>query len=130
MLTIENLSKQYGAQRVLDGADLFVGSHDRVGLIGPNGVGKTTLLRLIAGLETPDGGTLRLDAHRSVGLLTQESQCRLGVTVREEMRSAFPEADAAQRDIAALAARLGETEGFAQREALRQLAQAQTDLEM
>ena len=130
MLTLENLSKQFGPQRILEGADLFVGPHDRVGLIGPNGVGKTTVFRLIAGLETPDGGKTQLDAHRTVGVLTQESQCRLGVTVREEMRSAFPEADVAQTKIEALAAQVGESNGHAQREALRELATAQTELEM
>jgi ATP-binding cassette subfamily F protein 3 len=65
-----------------------------------------------------------------VGLLSQESQCTLGVTVREEMRSAFPEADVAQQEIERLSDQLAAAEGNAQNSVLRQLAQAQTDLEL
>jgi ATP-binding cassette subfamily F protein 3 len=135
MLTIENLHKQYGAQKILEDAELFVGWGDRVGLVGPNGTGKTTIFRMIAGLEEPDSGKVRFDDHVSCDMLLQESQCRLGVTVREEMLSAFREADAAQANIEALSAKLGGEDGFnadsfEHREALRQLSQAQTQLEM
>ena len=106
MLTIEKLSKQYATQRIFENADLFIGPYDRAGLVGPNGTGKTTLFRLITGTETPDGGSIHLDAHKTVGILSQESQCTLGITVREEMQSAFPEADEAEQKIAALAGQL------------------------
>jgi ATP-binding cassette, subfamily F, member 3 len=130
MLSIENLSKQFGSQIVFQNAELFVGPHERVALVGPNGAGKTTLFRLITGEEMPDNGSVRLDAHRTVGMLSQESQCALGVTVREEMRSAFPEADTAQADIERLSDQLAAAEGHAQKYVLRQLAQAQTNLEL
>lgn len=130
MLTITNLTKQYGPQRIFEEANLFIAPHDRVGIVGPNGAGKTTLFRLIAGQETPDSGTVQRDRHVSVGVLHQESQCRLGVTVREEMQSAFHEAAAAQSEIEALTEQLAQTNGFEQREALRLLSHAQTTLEM
>jgi len=135
MLTIENLSKQYGPQKILEQAELFIGWGDRVGIVGPNGTGKTTVFRMIAGSEEPDSGIVRFDDHVSRDMLSQESQCRLGVTVREEMLSAFKEADAAQATIDALSAKLGENGGFnadsfEDREALRQLSHAQTQLEM
>ncbi len=130
MLTIEKLSKQYATQRIFEHAELFIGPYDRAGLVGPNGTGKTTLFRLITGTEIPDSGTIHLDDHKTVGILSQESQCRLGITVREEMQSAFPEADEAEQKIAALAGQLENAEGFDQREALRQLSAAQTELEM
>ena len=130
MLTIENLSKQYATQQIFEDAELFIGPYDRAGLVGPNGTGKSTLFRIITGGETPDRGKIHLDAHTSVGMLSQESQCTLGITVREEMQGAFPEAEAAEQKIAMLSGQLENAEGFDQREALRQLSAAQTELEM
>lgn len=132
MLNIEHVSKQYGPQKILDDAELFIGWGDRCGLVGPNGTGKTTLFRLIAKTEEPDAGRVRFDDHISCDMLSQESQCALGVTVREEMLSAFREAHAAQSDIDALTHQLAHADhdSFEGREALRKLSAAQTSLEM
>jgi ATP-binding cassette subfamily F protein 3 len=130
VLSIDNIYKQYGAQIVYENASLFIGPGDRIGLVGANGTGKTTLFRMITGEEVPDQGKIRFDPHVSSGMLSQESQCRLGITVREEMQSAFPEADEAQNKIENLAAKLEFAGGHEAKEALRQLSQAQIDLEM
>ncbi len=130
VLSIENINKNYGPQIIYEDANLFIGPGDRIGLVGPNGTGKTTLFRMIVGEETPEGGRIRFDPHVTAGMLSQESQCRLGITVREEMESAFPEADEAQNKIENLAARLEFAGGHEAKEALRQLSQAQIDLEM
>jgi len=130
MLNIEHLSKQYGPQFILQDAELFISPGDRAGLVGPNGTGKTTLFRMIVGTEQPDSGTVHIDDWASCDMLSQESQCRLGITVREEMLSAFTEAGDAQASIDAISAQLEHAEGFEQREALRQLSKAQTDLEL
>lgn len=130
MLSIDNIFKQYGAQVIYDDASLFIGPGDRIGLVGPNGTGKTTLFRMIVGEESPDAGKIRFDPHITAGMLSQESQCRLGITVREEMQAAFPEADETQNRIEDLAAKLETARDHEAREALRQLSQAQIDLEM
>jgi ATP-binding cassette subfamily F protein 3 len=133
MLNIEHLHKQYGPQKILEDAELFIGWGDRAGLVGPNGTGKTTLFRLITGQEEPDAGKVRFDDHISCDMLSQESQCQLGVTVREEMLSAFREANAAQDDIDKLAGQLEagyDPNSFEAREALRKMSAAQTELEM
>ena len=89
MLTVEKLHKSFGAQVVLKEVNLVVGSQERVGVVGYNGAGKSTMVKILAGLEEPDKGIV--DVHgASVGYLSQESQCRLGVTVGEEMRDALP----------------------------------------
>ena len=89
MLTIDKISKGFGPQPVLKDISLVLGEHERVGVVGINGAGKSTLVKMMAGLEDPDKGTI--STHRaSVGYLSQESQCRLGVTIGEEMRSALP----------------------------------------
>ncbi len=130
VLSIEKLSKNYGPQVILDEADLFLVPGDRAGLVAPNGSGKTTLFRLIMGEEEPNSGVIHLDDWANKGMLSQESQCRLGITVREEMMSAFSEAEAAQIKIELLSEKLADAEGHEQKAALRELSEAQTQLEM
>ncbi len=52
------ISKDRGAARILTDVDLTVGPEHRVGVVGPNGVGKSTLLQILAGVETPDSGSV------------------------------------------------------------------------
>jgi ATP-binding cassette subfamily F protein uup len=58
ILTADNLTKSYGMKTLFDGIDFSVDDRDRIGLIGVNGTGKSTLLKIIAGLETPDRGSI------------------------------------------------------------------------
>src|SRR5437660_7907484 len=74
-------------------------SGDRVGLVGPNGVGKTTLLRLLAGLDRPDDGDVRLHAGARVALLSQQPNFEPGRTLFQEARSALDEMLAAHDDL-------------------------------
>ncbi len=68
-----NITKHHGAAVVLRDVTLVVPPRARVGLVGPNGVGKSTLLRILAGLEEPDSGTVRRSPPElSVGYLPQE----------------------------------------------------------
>ena len=57
-LVAAGVSKSYGAEVVLADVDLVVPPRARIGLVGPNGVGKSTLLRILAGVEQPDAGTV------------------------------------------------------------------------
>ncbi|HVE92424.1 MAG TPA: ABC-F family ATP-binding cassette domain-containing protein [Actinomycetota bacterium] len=83
-LNASGVTKSHGAQVVLDQVDLTVASGDRIGVVGPNGVGKSTLLRILAGVEKPDSGrTLRSPATLSVGYLAQEPDLPRGLTLLE-----------------------------------------------
>ena len=102
MLHVHNITIRYGGQEVLAEVTFFVGPKERVGLVGDNGAGKTTLLEIIAGQRRADDGFVKLDPHNTLGYLSQESQCRLGITLENEMLSAFPGVLAARADLARL----------------------------
>ncbi len=72
VMTIEGLTKSYGGRVIIDGISLDVNRGDRIALVGPNGVGKSTLMRAIAGLETPDAGTIELGQNVTVGYYAQD----------------------------------------------------------
>lgn len=71
MISIQNVSMHYGGPPLLDGVSLYVESGERVCLVGRNGEGKSTLLRLIAGEERPDGGLIQRQAGCRIGWLPQ-----------------------------------------------------------
>jgi ATPase subunit of ABC transporter with duplicated ATPase domains len=72
VLSAANITKYHAAQLVLQDVTLVVPPRARIGLVGPNGVGKSTLLRILAGLEEPDAGTVRrVPATLAVGYLPQ-----------------------------------------------------------
>ena len=82
MLVVNGITKRYGDQIILQGVNFAVNRGDRLGLIGPNGCGKTTLLRIIAGLEDPDDGSITLnppDLH--IGYLPQGLQVEERTTI-------------------------------------------------
>ncbi len=68
MIEIDRVSKRFGALRAVDDVSLEIGAGEFFALLGPSGCGKTTLLRMLAGFETPDGGALRLDGADLVGV--------------------------------------------------------------
>jgi len=103
-LAARDISKSFAAVQVLDRISLVVAPGDRVGVVGPNGIGKSTLLRVLAGLEEPDRG--RVVRTGAVGYLPQEPEARPGETVRGYLARRTG-VGAAEREMDALAARLG-----------------------
>ena len=82
-LVVKDLTAGHGDRTLFSGLDLVVAPGDVVGVVGANGAGKSTLLCLLAGLEQPEDGSVRLSpASATVGYLPQESERRPGETVR------------------------------------------------
>jgi ATP-binding cassette subfamily F protein 3 len=91
---------------------------ERVGLVGPNGIGKTTLLRILAGLDRPDDGEVRLHAGARVAMLLQQPDFLPGRTLFAEARSALDELLAAHDDMIRTAEALAHATDEAQHRAL------------
>jgi ATP-binding cassette subfamily F protein uup len=82
LVNLERVSKAYGVRVLLDEVSLGVGERQRIGVVGRNGDGKTTLLRLLAGLEEPDAGRVSRARGLSAALLTQGDEIDPAATVR------------------------------------------------
>src|SRR5580698_4800014 len=72
MLSIQNLTYRIGGRTLLDNVSINIPAGHRVGLVGPNGVGKSTLFRLIAGELASDGGDIALIRGASLGIVRQD----------------------------------------------------------
>lgn len=113
-----------GLSRGFDEGPLFIDlgfelmAGDRVGLVGPNGVGKTTLLRLLAGHDQPDDGDVRLHAGARAALLRQQPEFAQGQTLFEEARGALDELLAAHEDMVRTADALAHATEEAERKTL------------
>jgi len=82
-LLARNITKSFGPRVVLDRVSCTIAEHHRVGIVAPNGTGKTTLLKILAGIEQPDAGTVtRTPPTATVGYLPQEPERTAGETVR------------------------------------------------
>src|SRR3982750_4074084 len=91
LFRLEEVHKSYGAQEVLRGATFQINPSERVGLVGRNGVGKTTIFRLVMGSEEPDRGEVVLLRGLRAGLLEQQPVFSDARSVREEALSVFTE---------------------------------------
>ncbi len=96
-LSVNRLSLSYGMRVVLDDISFAVNDDDRLGIVGVNGCGKTSLFRLLLGEELPDSGEIFISKDKSIGVLTQDGAFRLPegtdetLTATELMYHAFPE---------------------------------------
>ena len=114
VLRVEGVRKHFGPQPVLSRVTFAVRPGERIGLVGPNGCGKTTLLRIIAGKDEAEGGTLEIHPSVKVGYLEQQPLVVPGRTLWEEVRTALDELIALQRESLEVAHALAETDDAAE----------------
>lgn len=91
VLTIRGLEKSFGGQDVFHNVNLLVNGREKVALIGPNGCGKTTLMRILAGLETPDAGSVYILPGSTVGYLEQQPELEPDACAWEAAAGISPE---------------------------------------
>jgi ATP-binding cassette subfamily F protein 3 len=104
MLTIHSISKSYGIQPILQNISFSISSGDRIGLIGPNACGKTTLLRILAGQEAPDQGTVSYTRPGlRIGYLTQGFEIDPSESLAESLQKAQGDIHIAENKLSQLA---------------------------
>ena len=89
MITINQVSHNFGKKVLYNGINCVIGAHDRIALIGSNGSGKTTLLRMLMGEIETDKGSINYPNYVSIGYLPQDGISVAGRTLYEEAKSAF-----------------------------------------
>ncbi len=102
LLTVQEVSKSFGMNCVLKEITLTLKQGARMGLVGVNGGGKSTLLRLIAGQMEPDKGRISLVRGAKVGMLSQEADIKSDLTVRQELERVFEPVREMERKLRAL----------------------------
>jgi ATP-binding cassette subfamily F protein 3 len=111
MLQINDVHKTYGDQVILEGVTLIVNEGERLGLVGPNGCGKTTLLKIVVGRELPDRGSVSFDPpDLRLGYLEQALSYPDGATVADVMRGGSSDPEREIQDLGERISRASEAE--------------------
>ena len=124
VLSISGLGKSHGAVEILRGVELNVARGDKIGCVGRNGTGKTTLLRLIEGEEQPDQGSIQLERDARIGYVVQRPVFEPGLSVRAFVEQGL----SAIRDIEAELERLSHAMAEAEGPELESLTRRHGDL--
>jgi ATP-binding cassette subfamily F protein uup len=117
-LSAQHLRKAFGPQVVLDDATFALARGEKVGLIGANGAGKSTLAKILAGIESPDGGTLSVRRGLAVRYLSQEPEIDPSASARAVVEDALTAWRQASSRHAQVTARLADPTDSAQHDAL------------
>ena len=107
LFQVEGVQKHYGPEPVLDGVTFELRPGERIGLVGPNGTGKTTLMRILAGKEEADGGSIVRHPSLHVGYLEQQPEWEPGRTLIDEAKSALAGLMAMEAELISVAEELG-----------------------
>src|SRR5579864_9815222 len=110
MIQLSNAGKRFGPKVLFQELDWLITPHDRAGLVGANGTGKTTLLKVLAGTESLDYGTITQQRGIQSGYLPQDGLSLSGRTVFAECLSVFEQVHQMQREQEELARRMAEVD--------------------
>ena len=91
MISVENLSVSFGAKPLFQNVSFVVNERDRIALVGKNGAGKSTMLKILCGLQQPTSGVVAIPNDTTIGYLPQVMELADDTTVAEEARKAFAE---------------------------------------
>lgn len=108
MISVEGLTVEFGGFTLFDDVSFVVNKKDRIALVGKNGAGKSTMLKIFAGLQSPTSGTVSVPKETTIGYLPQQMQLADTRTVREEAEHAFEHIHQMEKEIDRLSLQLAE----------------------
>src|SRR5574344_877225 len=108
MISINGLTVAYGGYTLLDSIDFHISEKDKIGLVGKNGAGKSTIMKLICGLQSPTSGSIDKPNDLRIGYLPQIMEHHKGRTVMEETLTAFDHITEIQAELDSVNAQLAE----------------------
>jgi len=107
LITATDLSKSYHPVDIFSGISLSIPGGGRIAIVGPNGIGKTTLLRILLGIEEPSGGSVQRKRHLKTGYLPQEAGLSGNHTLWQECLTALPDLLETEAELSRLEALMG-----------------------
>ncbi|MBR6490540.1 MAG: ABC-F family ATP-binding cassette domain-containing protein, partial [Muribaculaceae bacterium] len=102
MISIQNLKVEFSARPLFDNINYVINKNDRIALVGKNGAGKSTMLKIIAGLQLPTDGVVSKPSDITIGYLPQQMRLIDNCTLREEAAKAFEHVKELDREIDAI----------------------------
>ena len=119
MFTLNNLSVHFGGRHLFDDVSIMIGDKDKIGLIGRNGTGKSTLLKIISGIEDSSTGSVIFPSDYTVGYLPQEIESNSELSVLEETQSALKEIQTLENEVLKFTDELTSREDYESEEYLK-----------
>ncbi len=121
MINVQGLYLKYGDRTLFDGIDAVLRSTDRIGLVGRNGAGKSTFLKVLMGYVSPDAGKVEVSGGKSLGYLEQDLNFKSDQTVMQEALSAFADVRRMEEELKGVEAELARREDYESRDYQRLL---------
>ncbi len=112
MISINSLTVAYGGFVLLNDINFHISENDKIGLVGKNGAGKSTILKLICGLQSPTSGKVAVPGGMKIGYLPQIMEHHKGRTVIEEAMLAFADMFALEAELEAISMELAQREDY------------------
>ena len=116
MISINNLTVSYGGFTLLNDINFHISENDKIGLVGKNGAGKSTILKLICGLQTPTSGKIAVPSGLKIGYLPQIMEHHKGRSVIDETMTAFADMYAQEEELDNITKELSEREDYESQE--------------
>lgn len=112
MISIQNLHVEFSSKPLLDDISFVINKKDKIALVGKNGAGKSTMLKIIAGIQQPTGGTVAMPSETTVGYLPQQMRIADETTVLAEVSKAFDHVRALEQELDRLNTELAERDDY------------------